>query len=135
MKTRTKTLATLLSAAALCLFMNCSSQKNTISQQDPLAKKIAEISKLEEKGPSYVLTISAEAYIQSVGKSLTDYNFRLVSGEAGYCGEQVYESALARITRSGIEFGAEAIIDVHPYGCYSEYLMGTAMIPRREAGK
>ncbi len=133
MKTRTKrTLCTLVSAAALCLFMNCSSVEK-IDVPDPRLEKIAEINKLEEKGLYYVLTISAEAYVQSVNKSLSDYNFKLVSGCSGYSREQEYESALARITRRGIDFGAEAIIDVHPYGPYSEYLMGTALIPKEEA--
>ena len=110
--------------------------------------------RLNRKAKTYVLTINASDYVDSIDKKLSDYNFRLV--EASETSEILffmrvlhnvyrypYYSAEANLTKKGEKLGAEVIVNVRStisgktvkHNSNNQglaYLIGTALIPKNK---
>ena len=111
-------------------------EEKKLKEKHEQEKYEKELDRLKQKAPEYVLTISASAYVESVGKKLTDYNFRIISVRSGYGGYEnyrTYEGCLERMTREGERINAEIIVDVRFAEDESyHYQRGTALIPKKK---
>jgi hypothetical protein len=90
-----------------------------------------------QRALEFILTISAGDYVQSVGRTLEQYDFRAVGapGYTDYLGQNSThrDSLLVRLLKQGEKVGAEKIVDVKvscgEYSGYA-YALGTALIPK-----
>jgi len=104
--------------------------------------------KLEEHASKYLLTTSAEAYVGSVGKELSDFDLRGVDiaymggGNVGKTRPGDLERTILECKRQMIQKAqdlvAEVVVDVRATISYHDwhyppvYVMGTALIPKKE---
>jgi hypothetical protein len=94
--------------------------------------------KLEEHASKYLLTTSAEAYVGSVGKELSDFDLRSV--DIAYVGrgdlDEIVLEGKRRMIQKAQDLVAEVVVDLRNLWIYSPvrdfptYMMGTALIPK-----
>jgi len=102
-----------------------------------------EAKRLEDLAPSCVFTISAPTYVKRQSKELTDYNFMGVEAyEISSYKDSPSLSAMGGLAKKCEELKAETIVEVKPavlpyvkgvpYSNDRIYLIGTALIPRKD---
>jgi vacuolar-type H+-ATPase subunit I/STV1 len=105
----------------------------------------ARLNVLKEQASKYLLTTSAEAYVGSIGKKLSDFDQRSI--DAVYVGERDLEGTILKckmmLLEQRVKLAAEIVVEIRPtisvsvYFSYHEYhyqpvyMMGTALIPKK----
>lgn len=111
---------------------------------------IADLRKIEEVASKYLLTSSAEAYVSSLRKELSDYTLRSVDAfyawTSGSLFPHVHKSSVERLEIIILEckkqmiekakkLGAEVVVDIKPNAIENDqfiyFMMGTALIPKK----